>query len=168
MVLELHNVTIGQQIRDVSATVEDGRIAYVAGARGAGKTTLLRAVLGFIGVDGGHISIDGELLTPQSAPYFRRQMAYVPQRLSLPDGYDRVGDGRWGVMSADERYLWLLTQAAMSGKQLLIVDEPEEPLSEETWQSVDRLLAQAMQRGTTVLMVRQNENDNENGNVIRL
>ena len=160
MMLELHNVTIGQQIRGVSATVEDGQMACVWGAQGAGKTTLLRAVLGFIGVDGGHISIDGELLTPLSAPYFRRQMAYVPQRLSLPDGYDRVGDGRWDVMNADERYLWLLTQATMGGKQLLIVDEPEEPLTEETWQSVDNLLAQAMQRGTTVLIVTNRYNEN--------
>ena len=135
-------------------------MACIRGTKGAGKTTLLRAVLGFIGVDGGHISIDGELLTPQSAPYFRKQMAYVPQHLSLPDGYNRIGDGRWDVMNADERYLWLMTQATMSGKQLLIVDEPEEELSEETWQSVDNLLAQAMQRGTTVLMVSSRYNEN--------
>jgi ABC-type cobalamin/Fe3+-siderophores transport system ATPase subunit len=158
--LELHNVTIGQQIRGVSATVEDGKMACIQGTQGAGKTTLLRAVMGFIPIDGGHISIDGELLTPQSAPYFRKQMAYVPQHLSLPDGYNRIGDGRWDVMNADERYLWLMTQATMSGKQLLIVDEPEEELSEETWQSVDNLLAQTMQRGTTVLMVSNRYNEN--------
>ena len=158
--LELHNVTIGQQIRGVSATVEDGKMACIRGTKGAGKTTLLRAVMGFISIDGGHISIDGELLTPQSAPYFRKQMAYVPQHLSLPDGYNRIGDGRWDVMNADERYLWLMTQATMSGKQLLIVDEPEEELSEETWQSVDNLLAQTMQRGTTVLMVSNRYNEN--------
>ena len=160
MMLELHNVTIGQQIRGVSATVEDGKMACIRGTKGAGKTTLLRAVMGFIPIDGGHISIDGELLTPQSAPYFRKQMAYVPQHLSLPDGYNRIGDGRWDVMNADERYLWLMTQATMSGKQLLIVDEPEEELSEETWQSVDNLLAQTMQRGTTVLMVSNRYNEN--------
>ena len=135
-------------------------MACIQGTQGAGKTTLLRAVMGFIPIDGGHISIDGELLTPQSAPYFRKQMAYVPQHLSLPDGYNRIGDGRWDVMNADERYLWLMTQATMSGKQLLIVDEPEEELSEETWQSVDNLLAQTMQRGTTVLMVSNRYNEN--------
>jgi ABC-type branched-subunit amino acid transport system ATPase component len=63
-------------------------------------------------------------------------------------------------MNAGERYLWLMTQATMSGKQLLIVDEPEEELSEETWQSVDNLLAQAMQRGTTVLMVSNRYDEN--------
>ena len=84
MMLELHNVTIGSLIQDLSLTVNDGQLVCLAGDDGVGKTTLLRAVMGFIPIDGGHISIDGELLTPQSAPYFRRQMAYVPQQLSLP------------------------------------------------------------------------------------
>ena len=90
MMIELHDVTIGQLIKGLSATVDDGQTVCFSGAQGAGKTTLLRALLGFIPIDGGHISIDGELLTPQSAPYFRRFMAYVPQHLSVPDGYDKV------------------------------------------------------------------------------
>ena len=164
MMLELHDITIGQQIRGLSLTLNDGQLLTLAGGAGCGKTSLLRAVLGFIGVDGGHISIDGELLTPLSAPYFRRYMAYVPQRLSLPDGYDGVGDGRWDVMSADERYLWLLTRAVKSGKPLLIVDEPPQPLSADTGEAVDRLLVEAARGGATVLAV----NDRITENQIRL
>ena len=88
MMLELHSVTIGQTIRDFSMTLMDGKIAWLTGDTGCGKTTLLRAIIGLIPIDSGHISIDGELLTPLSAPYFRRQMAYVPQYLSVPDGYN--------------------------------------------------------------------------------
>ena len=90
MMLELHNVTIGQQIRSLSMALSDGQLVNITGQKGSGKTTLLRALLGFIPVDSGHISIDGELLTPLSAPYFRRQMAYVPQNLSLPEGFHGV------------------------------------------------------------------------------
>ena len=71
MLLELHNITIGQLVRGLSATVGEGNVLSIKGAQGKGKTTLLRALLGFVAVDEGHISIDGELLTPLSAPYFR-------------------------------------------------------------------------------------------------
>ena len=146
-------MTIGQRIQSLSAMVDDGQLLCVLGAQGAGKTTLLRAVLGFIPVDDGHISIDGELLTPLSAPYFRRQMAYVPQHLSVPEGYDGAGLMRWPDLSADERYLFLLATAIRRNAPLLIVDEPPQPLKAETETTVDNLLRDAVQHGTTVLAV---------------
>ena len=153
MMLELHNVAIGQRINHLSLTVSSGQIVPVTGSRGAGKTTLLRAVLGFIPVDEGHISIDGELLTPLSAPYFRRQMAYVPQQLLLPDDYDDMGLGQWNSLTEDERYVLLLTNAVRTEKPLLIVDEPAADISRETMATVDRLLGEAAGRGCTVLAV---------------
>ena len=143
MMLELHNVTIGQQIRSLSMALSDGQLVNITGQKGSGKTTLLRALLGFIPVDGGHISIDGELLTPMSAPYFRRQMAYVPQHLTLPEGYHGV--------STD--YLELLRKAVDSGKTLLMVDEPSKELSAEDQQTVDGMLMEAVQRGAMVVAV---------------
>ena len=86
MMLELHNVTIGQHIRALSLTVKDGQLVCLSGQKDLGKTRLLRAILGFVPIDGGHISIDGELLTAGSAPYFRQYTAYVPQHLTLPEG----------------------------------------------------------------------------------
>ena len=75
MMLELHNVTIEGLFTGLSATIADGQMV---GLQGRGKTTLLRAIVGLIPIDRGHICIDGELLTPESAPYFRRFMAYSP------------------------------------------------------------------------------------------
>ena len=147
MMLELHNVTIGELINGLSATLEDGQIV---GLQGKGKTTLLRAVMGLIPIDSGHICIDGELLTPDSAPFFRRSMAYVPQCLSVPEGYDKV--------STD--YVALVRRAIESGKQLLVVDEPAEPLDAEAQQTVGRLLIEAVQQGRTVLTVMNPLNDN--------
>ena len=143
MMLELHNVTIGQQIHSLSLTVNDGQALSLKGAQGSGKTTLLRAVVGLIAVDEGHISIDGELLTPQSAPFFRRQMAYVPQRLLVPEGYDKVPTD----------FVSLLRKAVESGKQLLIVDEPSKELTMEERQVVNNLFREAQERGATVLAV---------------
>ena len=76
--------------------------------------------------------------------------AYVPQRLSLPDGYtDIVAD-----------YCWLLKKAVQSGKPLLIVDEPQQLLSEDEAEEVDRLLGEAVQHGTTVLAVNDRITEN--------
>ena len=112
MMLELHNVTIGQQIHSLSLTVNDGQALSLKGAQGSGKTTLLRAVVGLIPVDEGHISIDGELLTPKSAPFFRRQMAYVPQRLLVPEDYTGRAPQQARAMAARCRIWAVRAEAA--------------------------------------------------------
>ena len=162
--IELHHVSIDQHIKSLSLTVEDGGLVCISGPKGSGKTTLLRAIMGFIPIDGGHISIDGELLTPLSAPWFRRFTAYVPQHLSLPDGCRMEGFERWTNSSADERYLMLLTRAVKAKKPLLIVDEPTSVLSMETADKVDSLLREARQQGATVVAV----NDRMTASQIRL
>jgi len=148
--LELHNVTIGQLVRPLSVTLHEGQLLCVTGQKGSGKTTLLRALLGFIPVDGGHISIDGELLTPLSASYFRRQTAYVPQHISLPDG-----------CHLPTGYLKLLTKAVEAHKQLLIVDESPKPLDDAEKQAVDDLLREAMKQGAIVVAVNSRITQNQ-------
>ena len=153
MLLELLHVTIGQQIRSLSMSVGEGQLVIITGSKGSGKSLLLRAILGLIPVDDGFISIDGELMTPQSGFYFRKQMAYVPQHLSMPKGYHGAGMERWDDLTADERYLLLLNKAIATDKQMLIVDEPEDMLTTETQATVDQLLQEAAQRGKTVVAV---------------
>ena len=164
MMLELLNVTLEPHIRELSLTVDSGCMVGIAGPHGSGKTMLLRAVLGFLPVSGGFISIDGELLTPLSATYFRRFMAYVPQQLTVPDGYTDGGFARYMSLSSDERYLFLLRKAVGAAKPLLIVDGPPQPLSADARQAVDGLLEEAMRRGCSVLAV----TDQERENTIRL
>ena len=151
--LELLDVKIGQLIRSLSLAIGDGQQLSIVGPTGSGKTTLLRAILGFIPIDSGCINIDGEMLTPLSAPYFRKQMAYVPQRLSLPKGYRGMGLERWDDLSEDERYLLLLGNAVKAGKPMLIVDEPLQPLSAESKERADSLLQEAAGQGITILAV---------------
>lgn len=80
----------GRQLFDgLSFVVDDGSIFCVMGGSGCGKTSLLRAMMGFETISGGHISIDGELLTPLSAGQFRRYMSYIPQELALPSEWVR-------------------------------------------------------------------------------
>ena len=71
-------------LEDISFSLEKGQALSIIGSSGSGKTTLLRAILGFHPLDEGHISIDGELLTPSSAEEFRKHISYIPQELMLP------------------------------------------------------------------------------------
>ncbi len=64
--------------RGVSFTVADGEAAAVSGGQGGGLTLLLHAIMGLYPLDEGHVSIDGELLTPLSAGEFRKLMTYIP------------------------------------------------------------------------------------------
>lgn len=64
--------------RGVSFTVADGEAAAVSGDQGGSLTLLLHAIMGLYPLDEGHVSIDGELLTPLSAGEFRKLMAYIP------------------------------------------------------------------------------------------
>ena len=86
--LEIKNVKIkmGEQVLlgGLSFSADDGEVVCITGESGCGKTSLLRAILGFIPLHEGHISIDGELLTPAAAGEFRKYMAYVPQDLAMP------------------------------------------------------------------------------------
>lgn len=86
--LEVKNasITVGGKklFSGLSFVALDGQIVCLTGSSGCGKTTLLRAILGFHPLDEGHISIDGELLTPSSAEEFRKQISYIPQELMLP------------------------------------------------------------------------------------
>lgn len=86
--LEVKNASISAGGRTLfsglSFAVADGQTVCLTGSSGSGKTTMLRALLGFHPLDEGHISIDGELLTPSSAEEFRKHISYIPQELLLP------------------------------------------------------------------------------------
>lgn len=80
------NITFGERtlFANLSFAANDGEMVCIVGESGAGKSSLLNAMLGLQPLSAGHISIDGELLTPASAEAFRRFIAYVPQDLSMP------------------------------------------------------------------------------------
>jgi len=87
--LELNNATLtlhGRQlVKELSVMALGGQLTVVTGPAGCGKTTLLRAMMGFLPLDSGYVSVDGCLLTPRSATTFRRTMAYLPQQESPAD-----------------------------------------------------------------------------------
>lgn len=62
-------------VQDLSLTLPVGHIGCLLGESGCGKTTILRAIAGFEPVRGGHIALDGTVISSDSvqvAPEHRR------------------------------------------------------------------------------------------------
>jgi ABC-type cobalamin transport system ATPase subunit len=57
-------------------------------------------------------------------------------------------------------YVELVRRAVQSDKQLLVIDEPANPLSDEDQLAVGRMLIDAVQQGRIVLTVMNPLNDN--------
>ncbi|MDR2239724.1 MAG: LPS export ABC transporter ATP-binding protein [Zoogloeaceae bacterium] len=71
-------------VKDVSFEVRSGEVVGLLGPNGAGKTTCFYMIVGLVGVDGGEIDIDGEILTHM--PIHRRAklgLSYLPQEMSV-------------------------------------------------------------------------------------
>lgn len=148
--LELKDATLtigGQQLfGNLSFMAQDGHITCVTGPAGSGKTLLLQALLGLLALDEGLVSIDGELLTPLSAPTFRRMMAYVPQKVNAkPNDNDNVNmagletvwspynSGRYQLTPIEEP----LNLAPIASKAVIIADDPDDT----TWDTLRKLAA---------------------------
>lgn len=172
--LELHDVVIEPRRQTISLTLDDGRLALLSASKRSEATAVLRAVMGLQPIAGGHISIDGELLTPLSASYFRHDMAYVPSRLVLIPGQDRVCDvyrmvtsleanklsleknkdtRLWTSMSPAARYLELLRCVAQLKRRLVLVDAPMVELTMSELGSAIALFGQMTEAGSSVLAV---------------
>lgn len=117
--------------KHLSMIAHQGQITCVTGGAGLGKTLLLRVMLGYVALDEGLINIDGELLTALSADFFRRMMAYVPQRVGphytgfVPDTGDLEtvwGGGQW--LYYDSKPIEMPV-VMVQGKPIVIVDDPD-------------------------------------------
>ena len=61
-----------------------GETACIAGESGRGKTSLLNAVMGFVPLRKGTITVGDFELTRNTIDTIRRQIAWIPQELALP------------------------------------------------------------------------------------
>lgn len=92
--LEFKNVTVslpgGEASTSFSMMLSGGETACLCGPAGSGKSRLLRAVMGLTPVASGYITVDGELVGPDSAGYLRQKISFVPSQ--MPDVQMKVSD----------------------------------------------------------------------------
>ena len=181
--LEVKDATISVPekilIQNLSLIAPDGEITCITGPEGSGKTAFLHTLMGFLPVTEGFVSVDGELLTTNSAPAFRRFMCYLPQNINMlrnhlypietyqaePEEY-----GVWNAMlpSAEEipetkplsaEEVFLLASKIVeesSDKPIMIADEPASHLSPELALQMLQLLQQQAAQGKCVLIASRN------------
>lgn len=177
--LEFKDATIrvGEQIfpTRLSFIARDGEVTCIAGPESSGKTTLIRTLMGFLPVNEGFVSVDGELLTIHSAHAFRQMMVYLPQQITLlahqlrapePEEPEPEEFAVWNdLMSAantestpeplDAEQIMMLaerTLADAADKPIVIADEPTAFLTPELTMRMLELLRKQAEAGKTVLV----------------
>ena len=159
----------------LSFIARDGEVTCVTGPEGSGKTTLIRTLMGFLPVNEGFVSVDGELLTIHSSHAFRQMMVYLPQQMRLLAYQLRVPEPE--EPEAEEFAVWNdLTPAAnmestpeplnaeeilmlaeqtlkeAADKPIVIADEPTAFLTPELTMRMMDLLCRQAKAGKTVLV----------------
>lgn len=66
-------------IDGISVTVSSGEVLCLLGPNGVGKTTLFKTLLGFLPLQAGSVTVDGEDLRTWSRQRFAQVIGYVPQ-----------------------------------------------------------------------------------------
>lgn len=75
-----------QVLKDVSFCIRQGTLSVLFGPSGAGKTTIVDLLLGLYEPDSGKVLINEGPLRDCSLPWWRSQIGYVPQEISLLHG----------------------------------------------------------------------------------
>lgn len=86
--LQIKNACIvfGDEIlfAELNVQLKKGETACISGQSGRGKTSLLNAIMGFVPLHKGTISVGGIELGPTTIDAIRKQIAWIPQELALP------------------------------------------------------------------------------------
>jgi ABC-2 type transport system ATP-binding protein len=140
-----------EAVRDLSFTVDPGRVTGFLGPNGAGKTTTLRAALGLVTPSGGEVTVNGvrygQLPHParvvgallDSQGFHRARKARATLRIhaaavGVPDtrvdevlelvGLSSAADRKVGDFSLGMRQRMALAVALLGDPRILVLDEP--------------------------------------------
>lgn len=101
MKMEIKNLTSGyiknvDVIKDVSFSMEEGKITVLIGENGSGKSTVFKTILGFLKPTSGTVVLDEEDILKLPNNERAKIISYVPQNVVMPEltVYDVIAMGR--------------------------------------------------------------------------
>ena len=180
--LEIKNLTGGYVhvpvLKDVSFTVESGKLVGLIGLNGAGKSTTINEIIGLLTPYSGEINIDGLTLRANPREY-RQQIGYIPEELTLREHIETVAMA-YGIeqeqafervkpllkmFRLDQKLDWFPVHFSKGMKQkvmiicafvvdpsLFIVDEPFLGLDPLAISDLIQLLDEEKKKGKSILM----------------
>ncbi len=155
----------------VTLSVAAGEIVTIVGPNGSGKSTLIRALIGSVGLAGGHVTRRPGLrigYVPQRLAIDGRMPMTVRRFLSLPErrgtdeiaaalaqtGVPQVTDRQMTDLSGGQFQRVLLARALLARPDILILDEPTQGLDQPGAAAFYRLIEEVRnETGAAVLMV---------------
>jgi ABC-type multidrug transport system fused ATPase/permease subunit len=114
-----------ESVREVSMTIEAGKMIGLVGLSGAGKSTLVNLLTGLMPSESGRLLVDGVPVTKGNARSWLRHIGYVAQAPYILNASlaENVALSRWGEVIDRERVLECCRMAAFN-----FVDELEQGL----------------------------------------
>jgi ABC-type multidrug transport system ATPase subunit len=167
-------------VDELSFEVARGETFALIGPNGAGKTTTLRMLLGLTRPDAGQIALGPDGLPPHR-PEARRDLGYVPQRVSFPPertvaevlgffarlrglppaavaaamertGLEALAGRRADQLSGGYTQRLSLAQALLGDPALLVLDEPTASLDPQATWEFRGLVEKLRREGKTILL----------------
>jgi branched-chain amino acid transport system ATP-binding protein len=186
--LELEEISAGygdgMVLHGVSLSVGRGEVVSLLGRNGAGKTTILLAVMGYLTLAGGRISLAGRSIAGLKPHRIARAgLGFVPQEreifpsLTVRENLTVAArPGRWDLtavtalfprlaeragnlgfqLSGGEQQMLSIARALMLNPQLLLLDEPSEGLAPLIVEEIVQVILRLKSEGLAVLLVEQN------------
>jgi len=165
-------------IHDVTLEVNTGEIFGFVGPNGSGKTTCIRVLLGLLGLDSGEASMMNQSVTIDQ-PHINQDIGYMPSESYffnemkvknvidffvkmrhvdpnyLSDLIHRLDvdiNKKFGALSFGNKKKIGIIVALMHQPKILILDEPTSGLDPLIQSRFLKLLLEAKQQGTTILL----------------
>lgn len=181
--IEMHQVSVkkdGFELRDCCLCFRKGKSYAVVGNSGTGKSTLVKLLTQRIRQDEGQVTIDGvpaDYDLCNELMFYSEQNSYVYTRPYEDNAtvfgsyeYSKIiqeitGDRKYesiyeidncNELSGGEKQIVLASRAILSGKEILVLDEPFSALSAEL---EARLTKEILALGKTVIMVTHNRSE---------
>ncbi len=145
-------------LSEINLTVNAGEIVALIGPNGAGKSTLIRTISGVLPIQSGSVQANGKDVTKLDSMQRAREMAVVPQAVSLPPAFtawETVLLGRTpylnflGQASVKDEALARLALEQVDGLQL--AEKRMDQMSGGEQQRI--LLARALAQATPILLM---------------
>lgn len=176
-------------VKDVSLSLDRGKIYGITGRNGSGKTVLFKMIIGFLKPSSGKIFVDGLEIgkdtdfaketgiiieTPGFLGSFTgyKNLEYLANIQKIT-GRDKIREalGRVGLDPDDRKKVRKyslgmrqrlgIAQAIMENPHILILDEPMNGLDSQGAQDIRNLFLDLKRQGVTILLASHNREDME-------